>query len=217
MTNKPTDTPDRTLSSLALWTVASNAAYLVPMGYACRMQEWLRAVLLLGLLVASIGHHYVTEAHYDETLWTVADHILSCVTAVALATAWPLRRNQWPLAAGVNVCNAVAVGCVAGDTLKEGCVAGTFVIVSFVLGARRVRLVLRHTSKALLGLVAATVAVAGVVMFAYNFGDTLLHGFWHLDTALLFVLLLKTGTGIQADEDTATLSGQLGGAHVASA
>lgn len=163
------------------------------MVYACQRQEWLRAALLLGLIVASTGYHYVTEAQYDDTAWTLADHILSSVTAVAVALSWPLSRNKWPLACGVNVCNAVAVGCVAGDVLKEGCVAGSFVLVSLVLGARRVRLVLQHTSKILLGLVAATVVMAGVVIFAYNFGDTLLHGFWHLDTALLFFLLLKTG------------------------
>ncbi len=161
---KPTEVPDHTLSSLAWWTVASNAAYVVPMVYACQRQEWLRAALLLGLTVASTGYHYVTEAQYDDTAWTLADHILSSVTAVAVALSWPLSRNEWPLACGVNVCNAVAVGCVAGDVLKEGCVAGSFVLVSLVLGARRVRLVLQHTSKILLGLVAATVVMAGVVM-----------------------------------------------------
>lgn len=191
-------------SSLDWWRVLSNGAYLIPAFYAGTLHEWLRVAVLLALTAASTGHHYVTDTEGERAAnaWTKMDHAFSVIATVAFATLIPFSRDDKWIDAFFNLSASVVIltltqtrGVHASDTnLVEACTAGVTVAVAFLVGARRVWDT-RRAGPLLWLLVVGTLVYAGLVMFQYNFGEALMHGFWHVDTALLFTLLLVIGRG----------------------
>lgn len=180
----------------------SNGAYLVPAVYAGVLREWPRVLVALALLTVSAGHHYVTdtEGAHAANAWTKLDHAFSVIAIVAFATLLPFAREERLADAFFNLCAAAVIlsltqtrGINAPDaTLLEACVAGVTIGVAFLVGYKRVWS-RRFVHPVIWLLIAATLAYAGLVMFQYNFGEALMHGFWHVDTALLFGLLLYAG------------------------
>lgn len=198
--NEPTAT---TPSSLDWWRILSNGAYLVPAVYALiGVRELPRTFVLIALMIASTGHHYVTdtEGEHAANAWTKLDHAFSVIAIVAFATLIPFSREERLADAFFNLSAAAVIlsltqtrGVHAPDTnLLEACVAGVTIGVAFLVGYKRVWS-RRFVHPVIWFLVAATLTYAGLVMFQYNFGEALMHGFWHVDTALLFGLLLYAG------------------------
>jgi len=195
--------PEKTTpSSLDWWRILSNAAYLVPAVYAGVKHEWPRVLVLLALTTASTGHHYVTDTEGENAAnaWTKLDHAFSVIAIVAFATLIPFSRDDKWIDALFNVGSAAVIlsltymrGVREDDTtLVEACTAGVTVGVAFLVGVRRVWS-LRRAGPVPWLLVVGTLVYAGLVMFQYDYGAALMHGFWHVDTALLFTLLLLIG------------------------
>lgn len=189
-------------SSLDWWRILSNGAYLLPAAYAWVLKEWARTLVLLALTTVSTGHHYVTDTRdeHEANAWTKLDHAFSVIAIVAFATLIPFSREERLADAFFNLCAAAVIlsltqtrGVHAPDTnLLEACTAGVTIGVAFLVGYKRVWS-RRFVHPVIWLTIAATLAFAGLVMFQYNFGEALMHGFWHVDTALLFGLLLYAG------------------------
>lgn len=189
-------------SSLDWWRILSNGAYLVPAVYAWVLREWPRTLVAIALLTVSTGHHYVTdtEGSHAANAWTKLDHAFSVIAIVAFATLIPFSREERLSDAFFNLCAAAVIlslthvrGVHAPDTdLLEACTAGVTIGVAFLVGYKRVWS-RRHVHPVVWLMIVATLVFAGLVMFQYNFGEALMHGFWHLDTALLFCMLLYAG------------------------
>ena len=196
-------------SSLDWWRILSNGAYLIPAAYAAGVREWARALVALALLTVSTGHHYMTDTEGERAAnaWTKMDHAFSVIAIVSFATLLPFAPDDRIWDAFLNISAAVTIlvltqlnGVHAADTnLMEASVAGATIGVAFLVGARRVWS-LRSAGPLLWLLVIGTLVYAGLVMFQYNFGEALMHGFWHVDTALLFTLLLLIGRPRQGTE-----------------